>query len=150
MAEKPKIFRIEVTPEVFRIVESEAFLQCVTMKDIASKILAEHCSKEAKDLANRRSHVLIKPNDHRDEKPFEQESKEPECGGSEHSDHKPKRKSLTKDPELSARILELAGQGVGIADISRKTGIARSTISDFLKRSKEAGEESQERQPARP
>lgn len=134
------IFRIEVTPEVFRIVESEAFLRCKTMKDVASEILAKHCSKEAIELSGKRGHILIKSDEHRDEKPKEQKIEEPECRVLGAVDSKPAKRILAKDQTALAKIKELWESGEhNQAEIARQIDYSKSMVAENIRRMIKAG-----------
>lgn len=54
-----KIHRLEVTPEAYLAMEVEAFLLGRTMKEVASDILLNHCSKEAKEIVSMRSQNVM-------------------------------------------------------------------------------------------
>ena len=46
-----KLYRVELTPEVYSIIEAEAYLSGKSLKSIASEIISEHCSEKAKEIA---------------------------------------------------------------------------------------------------
>lgn len=142
------IFRIEVTPEVFRIVESEAFLRCTTIKAVASDILAEHCSNEAKELAGKRARIVIRPNDQMTinmcatKEADNQETIYQECSKPDHSESKPKRTPLRDDPAAQEKVKELirTNPKMSYAAIAREVDKDREAVRKFIK-SLEIGEE---------
>ena len=126
-----QLYRVEVSPEAFALVESEAFLAGRTMKAIASEILIAHCSKEAANVSRLRVH--------RDRKPDNQmiirsESGAPTDSGQEHS-------RLKDDPAAIQKIKDLwkAGQH-NQAEIARVIGYPRATTADNVRRMRKAGE----------
>jgi hypothetical protein len=46
-----KLYRVELRPEVYSIIEAEAYLSSKSLKCIASEIISEHCSEKAKEIA---------------------------------------------------------------------------------------------------
>jgi hypothetical protein len=135
------IYRIEVTPEVFRIVESEAFLTCKSMKSIASDVLSKHCSKEAIALAGRRGHIVIKPDEHQDKEPDEQTVEEPKSCVVADASYTPTRPRLAHNQPALSRIKELWNLGEhNSAEIARQINYPRKTTHTNIKRMLENGE----------
>lgn len=139
-----KLYRLEVTPDAYQIIEAEAFLHGRTLKSIASEIIANHCSKEAINLSRAKSGKMEEPKEHRDEKPEKQTIIEPECGAVTDADiskSTPKRRRLEKDQPAIERIKELWTAGErNISRIARAIGYSRSTVGDHIGRMKERGD----------
>ena len=143
MTEK-KLYRLEVTPDVYQIIEAEAFLRGRTLKSIASEIIANHCSKEAINLSRAKSGKMEEPKEHRDEKPEKQTIIKPECGAVTDADiskSNPKRRRLEKDQPAIKQIKELWTAGErSTTKISQAIGYPRSTTGDHMGRMKDKGE----------
>ena len=139
-----KLYRLEVTPDAYQIIEAEAFLHGRTLKSIASEIIANHCSKEAINLSRAKSGKMEEPKEHRDEKPEKQTIIKPECGAVTDADipqSAPKRRRLEKDQPAIEQIKERWAAGErNISRIARTIGYSRSTTGDCIKRMKDKGE----------
>lgn len=139
-----KLYRLEVTPDAYQIIEAEAFLHGRTLKSIASEIIANHCSIEALNLSRAKSGKMEEPKEHRDEKPEKQTIIEPECGAVTDADipqSAPKRRRLEKDMQAIERIKELWTAGErNISRIAAAIGYSRSTVGDHIGRMKGRGD----------
>jgi len=140
MTEK-KLYRLEVTPDAYQIIEAEAFLHGRTLKSIASEIIANHCSKEAINLSRAKSGKMEEPKEHRDEKPEKQTIIKPECGAATDADIPRKRRRLEKDIPAIEQIKELWNSGQrNISKIAATIGYSRSTVNDYMGKMKKRGE----------
>ena len=136
-----KLYRLEVTPDAYQIIEAEAFLHGRTLKSIASEIIANHCSKEAINLSRAKSGKMEEPKEHRDEKPEKQTIIEPECGAVTDADIPAKRRRLEKDMQAIEQISTMWAAGErNISRIARTIGYSRSTVGDHIGRMKERGD----------
>ncbi|TFH47753.1 MAG: hypothetical protein E4G89_07430 [Methanothrix sp.] len=141
-----RLYRLEVTPEAYSIIEAEAFLRGLTLKSIASEILTKHSSKEALSLAASKLEggKIKEPEEHRDEKPKDQMIIEPKCGPIPGADFpqptKPKR--LSTNPDALRQIKEMYAQSPrpSLAKMSEQIGYHKATIHDAIQRMKKEGE----------
>jgi hypothetical protein len=145
---KERLYRLEVTPNAYHIIEAEAFLSGRTLKSIASEIISEHSSKEAKSLSALKhkdetdkepdDHMIIAPESIATEMPKDQKTME----GAAIDSIKPHRKKrLADNPDALARIKTLWNSGQkNQAEISRQIGYHRATVNDNIQRLLESGE----------
>jgi len=128
-----QLYRVEVSPEAFALVESEAFIAGRTMKAIASEILIAHCSKEAANVSRLRVH--------RDKKPDKQMIIKPESGASPATDIPQKRGRLKDDHAAIQKIKELWQSGErNHAAIARAVNYPRATVNENLRKMIAVGE----------
>ena len=131
---KKRLYRLEVTPDAYKIIEAESFLSGRTLKSIASEILSSHSSKEAKSLAasKRKDGTIQEPEEHRDEKPKDQMIIEPKSGAVTVADI---QKSASADTRaaLSYILAELeAGREPTVNEIAEKMGLTTTGLGMAL------------------
>ncbi len=128
MAEKT-IYRTELAPEVYAMLQAETFLSGSSMKAVASKIIRDGCSDRAKGLAMDRasSQPLEVSNEQKEEgrEPAHTEKRS-------HKDNKP----LEDYPELRTQVDTLLDEQPRktYAEIGRAVGRSRFCIADYAKR----------------
>lgn len=101
---KKILYRVELTPEAFSIIQAEAYLSGKSLKDIASNLVIDHCSKEALSMHELKSG---KPKEQMIIKTEKQKSKKPK---SETTKGAKTRKSKKKNPQVLQLIKEAWGR----------------------------------------
>ena len=132
---KKRLYRLEVTPDAYKIIEAESFLSGRTLKSIASEILSSHSSKEAKSLAasKRKDEKIQEPEEHRDEKPKDQMIIESKNGAATVADIPQKSASADTRAALSCILAELeAGREPTVNEIAEKMGLTTTGLGMAL------------------
>lgn len=141
---KERLYRLEVTPDAYHIIEAESFLSGRTLKSIASEILSTHSSTKAKSLAASKLEggKIQVPEEHRDEKPKDQMIIEPKSGAVPVADNRQKPKRLSANPDALQQIKTLWTQSPrpSLAKMSEQIGYHKATIHDAIQRMKKSGE----------
>jgi len=106
---------VELTPEAFSIIEAQAYLSGRNLKSVASEIISEHCSEEAKRIANLKAGTTKEPNDQMiikadDQKVKKLKSTKVRKPKVEKAEGSKKRASKKKSPEVLQLIKEAWGR----------------------------------------